>query len=264
LVIGLVVLLALCALPIMLFLGPTDSGDIAVNLPEPAVESSSVETLPPDTPTPRPTPFVPPASSSAEGQTWLVMLYQDADDKILEQDIYVDLNEAERIGSSDQVHIVAQVDRFSAGYQGDGNWSSTKRFYVTQDNDLQRVHSQEVADLGEVNMADGQTLVDFVTWAIETFPADKHVLIMSDHGMGWPGGWTDPAPGGRGDPNLPLSSVLGDELYLMELDEALSEIRAQTGLEQFELIGMDACLMGHLEVFSALAPTPAMRWPRRR
>jgi hypothetical protein len=30
------------------------------------------------------------------------MLYQDADDKILEKDIYIDLNEAERIGSSDQ------------------------------------------------------------------------------------------------------------------------------------------------------------------
>ena len=40
------------------------------------------------------------------------MLYQDADDKILEQDIYVDLNEAERVGSSDRVNIVAQMDRF--------------------------------------------------------------------------------------------------------------------------------------------------------
>jgi hypothetical protein len=182
------------------------------------------------------------------------MFYQDADDKILEQDIYVDLNEAERVGSSDRVHLVAQLDRYRAGYQGDGNWSSTKRFYITQDRDLERVRSQEVADLGEANMSDGQTLVDFVTWAVETFPADKHVLILSDHGMGWPGGWSDPDPGGRGDPSIPLSSALGDELFLMELDEALGEIRAQTGLEQFELIGLDACLMGHLEVFGALAP----------
>jgi hypothetical protein len=47
---------------------------------------------------------------------------------------------------------------------------------------------------------------------------------------------------------------MGDELFLMELDEALQEIRDQTGLDQFELIGLDACLMGHLEVFDALAP----------
>jgi hypothetical protein len=182
------------------------------------------------------------------------MLYQDADDKILEQDIYVDLNEAERVGSSDRVHVVAQVDRYQAGYQGDGNWSSAKRFYVTQDDDLQRVHSQLVEDLGEVNMSDGDTLVDFVTWAVDTFPADKHALILSDHGMGWPGGWSDPAPGGAGDPSIPLASKLGDELYLMEMDQALAEIRAQTGLDRFELIGLDACLMGHLEVFDALAP----------
>jgi hypothetical protein len=61
------------------------------------------------------------------------------------------------------VHIVAQVDRYRAGYQGDGDWSSTRRFYVTQDDDLRRVRSQQVADLGEVNMSDGATLVQFVT-----------------------------------------------------------------------------------------------------
>ncbi|MGD8626547.1 MAG: clostripain-related cysteine peptidase, partial [Anaerolineae bacterium] len=144
--------------------------------------------------------------------------------------------------------------RYRAGYQGDGNWTGAKRFYVTQDGDLGRVGSELVADLGEVNMSDGATLVDFVTWAIDTFPADKHVLILSDHGMGWPGGWSDPDPGGRGEPGIPLAARLGDELYLMEIDEALQKIRDRTGLAQFEMIGLDACLMGHLEVFAALAP----------
>jgi hypothetical protein len=255
LIVGLLVVLGICVLSFMLFSGPQDSGDVVYSPPTypPAPTSASLESTVPDLPTTPPEPFVPPSTSS-EGQTWLVMLYQDADDKILEQDIYVDLNEAERVGSSDRVHIVAQVDRYRAGYQGDGNWASTKRFYITQDDNLQRVNSQQAADLGEVNMSDGDTLVDFVTWAVETFPADKHALIMSDHGMGWPGGWSDPAPGGQGDRSIPLSAALGDELYLMELDEALEEIRDQTGIEQFELIGLDACLMGHLEVFDALAP----------
>jgi len=48
------------------------------------------------------------------------MLYQNADDEVLEQDIYLDLNEVELIGSSDRVLIVAQVDRCQAGYQGTG------------------------------------------------------------------------------------------------------------------------------------------------
>jgi len=154
-------------------------------------------------------PFVPPPPS-AEGTTWTVMLYQDADDKILEKDIFVDLNEAERIGSTDQVQVVAQVDRYRKGFTGDGNWDSTKRFHLTYDSDLNRVASQEVMDLGEVNMADGQTLVDFVTWAVENYPADRYALILSDHGMGWPGGWTDPDPGGKGPDRIALASALGD------------------------------------------------------
>ena len=152
------------------------------------------------------------------------------------------------------VHVVAQIDRFRGGYSGDGDWTGAKRFYLTQDADLGRLGSAEVADLGELNMADGQTLVDFVTWAVGSVPGQKHVLILSDHGMGWPGGWTDPtAPGGRGG-GSPMEQRMGDQIFLNELDDALTEIRQQTGIDKFELIGMDACLMAHIEVFSALEP----------
>ncbi|MCB8928375.1 MAG: hypothetical protein H6652_22445 [Ardenticatenaceae bacterium] len=194
------------------------------------------------------------SSTGASDQTWTVMLYQDADDKILEEDIFLDMNEAERIGSSENVQIVAQLDRFSGGFSGDGNWTTARRYYVTRDNDLQTINSELVEDLGEVNMADGQTLVDFVVWAVENYPADKYVLIMSDHGIGWPGGWSDPDPNVPADRSLPITAALGNDLFLMEIDEALTEIRAQTGIDQFELIGMDACLMGGVEIFSALAP----------
>ncbi len=249
---------------LQLFGGGGDSGDEVYQ--QPAFNTEAVEPtepfaiLPLESPTPwsdltiRPTSNSSAASASTKGQTWLVMLYQDADDKILEQDIYVDLNEAERIGSSDRLTIVAQVDRFRAGYQGDGNWTSAKRFLVTQDDDLERVHSQQIADLGEANMADSTVLVDFVEWALENYPADRAVLILSDHGMGWPGGWSDSDPAGRSNSDAPLAASLGDQIYLNELDAALGEIRSRTGLDQFDLIGLDACLMGQLEVFSALAP----------
>jgi hypothetical protein len=101
-------------------------------------------------------------------------------------------------------------------------------------------------------MADANTLVDFVTWAVGNYPAEHYVLILSDHGMGWPGGWSDSAPK-RNDNSNALASRIGDQIYLDELDQALSEMRAQTGIERFDMIGMDACLMGHLEVFTMLA-----------
>jgi hypothetical protein len=43
-------------------------------------------------------------------------------------------------------------------------------------------------------------------------------------------------------------------LYLNELDDALQRARTQANIAAFELIGMDACLMGHIEVMAALAP----------
>jgi len=186
-----------------------------------------------------------------------VLLYQDADDKILEQDIYVDLNEAEKVGSGNGVQIIAQIDRYQGAYRGDGNWTGAKRFYVTQDDDLNRVNSEEVADLGEINMSDPRTLVDFVTWGVKTYPADKVVLILSDHGMGWPGGWTDgdnESSSSGADRSIPMAAQLGNQLYLMQLDQALGEIRAATGLKQFELVGLDACLMAQIEVLDALQP----------
>lgn len=105
-------------------------------------------------------------------------------------------------------------------------------------------------------MSDPKTLIDFVTWSMQKYPADKYVLILSDHGMGWPGGWTDASSKGASssDRKIPLAGALGNAIYLNELDQALGEIRSQTGLDKFEVIGMDACLMAQLEVFSALEP----------
>lgn len=201
--------------------------------------------------TPRPTPPL----SSGEGDTWLIMNYQDADDRILEQDIFIDLNEMERIGSTEDVRIVTQIDRFRGGYSGDGDWHSTRRYLIIQDDDLNSLGSELVEDLGEVNMASGDSLVDFVTWAVSTYPSDRYVLILSDHGMGWPGGWSDPEPGGRDRGSAPLIQQLPDDsIYLSELDDALAEIQAQTGIEKLDLIGMDACLMSQLEIYSMLEP----------
>jgi hypothetical protein len=268
-ILGIVLLVAICGGPNLLqdagqsggvpgageFDGaPSDIFEPAVESEQPLNQPAAVLPVPeaPEitvaTRTPRP------STGSTSGQNWLVMLYQDADDKILEQDIYIDLNEAELIGSSDRVQIVTQIDRFWGGYRGDGDWTDARRIYIRQDNDLTRLRLEAVDSLGEANMADGGTLVDFVTWAMATYPADRYVLIMSDHGMGWPGGWSDPDPGGAGDRSIPLASALGEQLYLQELDDALGEIRARTGLDKFELIGMDACLMAHIEVFSTLAP----------
>ncbi len=203
---------------------------------EPVDDPISQSTNMPNQPT-----AVDPAVAGEPG-TWLVMMYEDADDEILEEDIVFDMNEAELVGSTDQVTVVVQMDRFVGGYDGDGDITSTKRYLLTQDNDLYNINSEELEDLGEVDMGDGQSLYDFANWAIRSYPAEHYVLIMSDHGGGWTGGWSDDDP----------QELSG--LSMQEIDDTLGLIVADTGIGAFELVGFDACLMGQLEVMSAIAP----------
>ncbi len=181
-------------------------------------------------------------ATQGEPGTWLIMLYQNADDEILEEDIFIDLNEAEIVGSTDAVTIVSQIDRYDGAYDGDGDWISTKRYFVNQDDDLETIASQELKDLGEVDSGDSNTLVEFATWAIATYPADNYILILSDHGAGWSGGWNDDSPNE------------GSSFKMQDIDDALGQIIADSGIDTFEMIGFDACLMGQMEVMSGIAP----------
>ena len=184
-----------------------------------------------------------PAAPLAQAESeWLVMLYQNADDQVLEGDIFTDLNEAELIGSTDDVVIVSQFDRFDGAFDGDGDWTTTKRYLVTQDDDLAAINSEELDDLGEVDSGDPETLTDFVIWAVSNYPAKKYALILSDHGAGWVGGWNDDAP------------TEGSALSVDEIDQALAAAIAETGIEQLDLIGFDACLMSQVEALSGVAP----------
>ena len=200
------------------------------------------------------------ASAQAQDESeWLVMLYQNADDQILEGDIFTDLNEAELVGSSDKVTIISQFDRYDGAFDGDGDWTGTKRFLVTQDDDLSAISSEELDDLGEVDSGAPETLTDFMVWAMTNYPAKKYALIMSDHGAGWMGGWNDDAPDE------------GSTLSVDEIDQAVGAALAETGVEQIEFMGFDACLMSQVEALSGIAPyaryavaseetEPAMGW----
>ena len=190
---------------------------------------------------PQDQPDTPPQPDQPRQQTWLVILYQDADDQVLEEDIYFDMNEAEAAGSDARVRIVSQIDRYIGAYQGDGDWTSTRRFEIQNDSDLFTAGSPQVNDLGEINMGDESNLADFALWAIATYPADRYALFLSDHGSGWPGALSDSDPEDEG-------------IFLYEMDSALQYIVSQSGIGQFDLVGFDACLMGQIEIFSMLAP----------
>jgi hypothetical protein len=191
--------------------------------------------------------FVPPVPSIPE---WTVMIYLDSDNN-LESAGIDDINEMEMVGSSSDVNIVVQVDRIpysvlaanNEGYADDtsnGNWTTTRRYYINQDFDPIQINSQLKSDLGELNMGDPQTLVDFASWAVTEYPAKKYLLVIWNHGGGFRSlnfakdiAWDDTSG--------------GDKITMLELEYALSTINTQMG-KNIDIVGMDACLMAMTEV----------------
>jgi hypothetical protein len=173
---------------------------------------------------------------------WTVIVYSAADDEVLEENMWFDVNEMELVGSNSQMNIVVQIDRYAKAFTGDGDWSDTRRYLIQQDNDLNHIASPVVESVGEVDTGNPQTLIDFVTWAIQHYPAQKYALVMSDHGGGWTGGFSD------------MSAASYSDLSIPEIVSSLEQIRQQTGIDKFEVITFDACLMGQLEVYGSLYP----------
>src|SRR5689334_4459248 len=122
-------------------------------------------------------PVIVPADTSNLPE-WTVIVYSDADDDILEEDLLLDINEMELVG--------------------------------------------------------------FVSWAVQNYPAKKYALILSDHGGGWTGGFSD------------LNS--DSALTFTQIVDSISEVQGGMGGQKFEIIGFDACLMGMIEVYGSLYP----------
>lgn len=210
-----------------------------------SVPASATRTSrPARTRTPTATARATPRSVAAEhaGATWTILVYLDGDNN-LEDSALTDFTEMARVGTSDEVNIVVQLDRIASDEDWDdttyGDWTTVKRFLIEQRK--RPTKSSQLADLGELNMGDPETLTDFIDWGVTDYPAEHYALIFWDHGASWPGVANDDTSG-------------GDPITLPELTQALADATERTGVERFDLIGFDTCLMSQLDVLEAIAP----------
>lgn len=185
-----------------------------------------------------------PFSTSAAPVTplddWTIMVYMAADNN-LEAEAIADLNEMEMVNLPDGVNVVTQLDRIGGFDSSNGNWTNTRRGQVHYDFDpstpltmattLTTVSSfAGFSSLGELNMADPANLTSFIDWAKTNHPAQNYALIIWDHGGGLSGAAQD-------------DTSSRDILSLAEMRTAVANSR----VNQFDLIGFDACLMGMVE-----------------
>ena len=99
----------------------------------------------------------------------------------------------------------------------------------------------QVASLGERDMADPTTLSGFVDFAYQSYSADDYSMVLWNHGGGAILGY-------GADENYNY-----DALSMRELDEALGSTKMAADGQKFEWLGFDACLMGMIEVADVLS-----------
>jgi hypothetical protein len=161
-------------------------------------------------------------AQSDETETWTVMVYMSGDSSLSDQ-IPSDIQEMKKVGSGNGLEIIVLMD--SSGI-GDTSMARILKNGMT-DIPLSSVNSSWG---NELNMGNPGTLISFVTWTAENYPADRYMLDLWGHGNGWPGSCPD----------------RGDYLEAWELGDAMKDI-SDAGT-RIDLVSMDACQMGQVEV----------------
>ncbi|MBI5193073.1 MAG: hypothetical protein HZA08_06485 [Nitrospirae bacterium] len=164
----------------------------------------------------------------ASSQTWTVLVYMDGDNN-LSKAALADISEMEAVGSTQNVNIILQLDLKGA--------ITTKRYRIIKGS------SELISDLGELDMAAPQTLTDFLIWAKDSYPADRTMLILWNHGNGWD----------QGDgPSVPLQKTVHSVLYDDDNHSAfLSNFKVRDAIKKsglkIDILGFDASIMGTIE-----------------
>jgi hypothetical protein len=185
---------------------------------------------PPTPPPPPPTPDPPPSTNPK--RAWTAILYINGDNNLcnsylplltrMEQEL------GQRIGPNGFLYITVLIDldpRFCNGQGG------TTRYLIQPGGNY--TDNVNRWNMNELNMGDGQTLVNFANWAMQNYPADNYYLAIDNHGGGVSGiSWDDTND--------------HDNIDNAELHAALKEI-TRNGTRKLALFAYEACLMAMYE-----------------
>jgi hypothetical protein len=151
----------------------------------------------------------------------------------------------EEIGSNKDLNIVVQ-------------WGALKnpdvlRLYVQKDNDINKVTSPVVMNLGTSDMGDYKQLIDFVKWAHKNYPAKKYFVDIWNHGSGWKAARLNQLNklnglgGGISINDISFDDRTGNKITTEQLGVAMKQIATEIG-RPVDVYGSDACLMSMVEV----------------
>ena len=164
---------------------------------------------------------------------WTVMVYVNGKNNLMPYALK-DMNEMEMIGSTDKVNVVAENGLIS-GY-GAMPWTGTARFLIKKDNDIKKVSSPILQNLGKSDMGDYKNVVAFVKWAQAAYPAKHYMLVVWNHGAGWIKSRMEVTKG------ISYDDETGNHINPPQMGLMMK------GIGKIDVYGSDACLMQMPEV----------------
>ena len=140
---------------------------------------------------------------------WTIMAFVNGDNN-LEAAALADLLEMEKgLPEGGTVEVIALLDRSDKYTKDLGDWSGARVFHVKRSADEKTLASEQLADLGPLDMSGANTLVRFVKAATAKYPAKKTALVMWNHGGGWGGMSSDEGAKKDRDEKNPQMSMAG-------------------------------------------------------
>ena len=164
---------------------------------------------------------------------WTIMVYVNGKNNLMPYALK-DMNEMEKIGSSDKVNVVAETGLI-AGY-GTMPWTGTARFLIKKDSDINKVSSPILQNLGKSDMGDYKNVVAFVKWAQAAYPAKHYMLVVWNHGAGWIKSRVEVTKG------ISYDDETGNHINTPQMGLMMKAIG------KIDVYGSDACLMQMPEV----------------
>lgn len=182
------------------------------------------------------------ARAADQQKDWTFLVYINGNNDLDTYGNY-NINQMERVGSSEQVNVVVQWA--SAANQ------KTQRLFVIKDQDSRNVTSPVVENLGRVDMGDWHSLVSFIQWGVEHYPAKHYFIDVWDHGSGWHHLKLRSHSKSFNPMDISHDDYSKNMITTPQLGHAMSEAARIIG-HKVDVYGSDACLMAMAEIASEM------------
>jgi hypothetical protein len=188
------------------------------------------------------------SAASTDGTT-TVLFYMNGDNDLTDE-VLSAVDRMETVGSTATLNIVALVDGHPDGISRFGSkWMGTRLLHITPDNRTARINSKVLADWGERDMGNPDTLSQFIRDALELFPAERYIFCAFAHGKGV-------IDTGRlvhdfGQKSLSISSDATSH-SIMSLTAFKSALETGLNGHRFSLTILFSCLSGMVEIAYSL------------